>query len=200
MDVGRCRSCGRPFTSGEVTGVGILRARPRELGGPIVEFTCPTCRVVTPLVPHGQGRYAPPGQPPPPTPTEEERRVPWRRGTATAPADVGGERSTTSSSATHAESAAPAARARVEAAASEPPAEALDSMTTDELSLEEALTILGVARGASVETIEQAFHRLALTCHPDKVAHLDPDFAVLAAKKFRRLQAARELLRGEASE
>src|SRR5262245_17139014 len=92
MDAGRCLRCGRPFTSGEITGVGILRPRRAALGGPYVECACPACKMKHRLVPHGNGRYALPGTPPPPLPTEDERQVPWRRGgpAQAEPADAQG--------------------------------------------------------------------------------------------------------------
>ena len=77
MDSGRCRKCGRAFTAGEITGTGVLRARPAHQGGPTIEFACPACHTITPLVPYGNGRYALPGQPPPPPPTDVEREMPW---------------------------------------------------------------------------------------------------------------------------
>ena len=41
---------------------------------------------------------------------------------------------------------------------------------------------------------EQAFRERSLTCHPDKVAHLDPEFQQLAEEKFKRLLQAYDLL------
>jgi DnaJ-class molecular chaperone len=55
-----------------------------------------------------------------------------------------------------------------------------------------------VAPTASREEIDAAFRARALQCHPDKVAHLDPDFRELAERKFRELIAAYEALAGEA--
>lgn len=205
MDAGRCRQCGRPFTSGEVTGVGILRPRPAHAGGPFVEFACPGCKTVLRLVPYGHGRYGLPGAPPPPPPTDDERQVPWRRGAA--PPGPSSERPDADPRARRrgpapqptpapeepgrpapdAAGPAPSASAATADAARDvaPPADAL-----------EALRVLGLRETASAREVEDAFRALALQCHPDKVAHLDADFVALAERKFRRLQAARDLLLG----
>jgi hypothetical protein len=79
MDLGRCRTCGRPVTPGEVTGMGILRPRPASAGGPVVELECPGCKTILTFIPHGNGRYAFPGQPPPPPPSAADRASPWQR-------------------------------------------------------------------------------------------------------------------------
>jgi curved DNA-binding protein CbpA len=59
-----------------------------------------------------------------------------------------------------------------------------------------AYDALGLAPTASAADVEKAFRERALLCHPDKVAHLDPDFVALAEQKFRLLQAAKDLLLG----
>ena len=69
----RCPHCREPYTAADVVGLGILRARPAHLGGPLVEYRCAACRRVLVLVPHGDSRYAPPGAPPPPTPSAANR-------------------------------------------------------------------------------------------------------------------------------
>ncbi len=60
-----------------------------------------------------------------------------------------------------------------------------------------ACDVLGVPPTADADTVEKAFRERALLCHPDKVAHLDPEIQALADRKFRRLKEARELLLGE---
>jgi hypothetical protein len=197
MDPGRCGSCGRPYTPGEVAGLGVLRSRPAAQGGPRIEFECPGCKDVLVLVPHGGGRYAPPGEPPPPPPTEDELRLPWRR---TAP-----------SLAAAAAAAAPAAAAPPPPERSPPPpapatapprarAEPRPRLAQDDdaplLDPFEACAILGIAPAAAAEAIEAAYRERALQCHPDKVAHLDPDIQAVARRKFRRLKEARDLLLG----
>ncbi|MFO0934121.1 MAG: J domain-containing protein [Planctomycetota bacterium] len=179
LTAGRCRRCARPYTSGEVVGRGILRPRAVIDGGPIVEFTCPGCRTVIPLVPHGSGRFAAPGEPPPPPPTDAERRVPWERPREAPPAAA-------------APPPRPPPRTTPPPAPPPPPTDD-DALPTTAL---EALTILGVGPHALEPEIERAYRALALKLHPDKVAHLDADFVALAERKFRRLQAARDLLLG----
>jgi curved DNA-binding protein CbpA len=45
--------------------------------------------------------------------------------------------------------------------------------------------------------VEEAFRRKALQCHPDKVAHLDPEIRALAERKFKDLLTAFEALVGD---
>jgi len=58
----------------------------------------------------------------------------------------------------------------------------------------EALELLGIRASAEASEIDRAFRELSLTCHPDKVAHLDMDFQDLAERKFKRLLRAYEIL------
>ena len=55
--------------------------------------------------------------------------------------------------------------------------------------------ILEIERGASQETIKQAFRQLAGKYHPDKVEYLGDEFKVLAEKRFKEIQRAYEELR-----
>jgi hypothetical protein len=61
--------------------------------------------------------------------------------------------------------------------------------------------VLGLARSASEDDVKKAFRALVVQYHPDKVAHLAPEFRVLAEQKTRELTAAYEqaqkLARGE---
>jgi hypothetical protein len=195
MDSGRCRTCGRPFTAGEVMGFGILRARAATLGGPVVDFPCPGCRAVNRLVPHGHGRYAPPGQPPPPPPTERERRVPWDKPDA-AEDEAGTQDEVSQVPVPDVDTASPRKgppRSRAPAAdsAARVPAEPIEAGPMDVTT---AAATLGVGLDATAAEIERVFRARALLCHPDKVAHLDPEFVVLAERKFRLLQDAKDLL------
>ena len=54
--------------------------------------------------------------------------------------------------------------------------------------------ILGVRADASQKEIREAFRRLALHYHPDKVVHRGKEFERLAHEKFLRLKEAYETL------
>ena len=202
MDSGRCRSCGRAFTAGEIVGRGILRTRPADRGGPVIEFACPACGTVIPLVPYGNGRYALPGQPPPPPPTDLERKLPW---------DVpGGSRApgggTTGPASDRPTDLPPLGRIPPVEHADRPGGRATRRPSDEDpvrppgpgpdrrLTTLEAFALLGLSPAAVPADVEKAFHERALLCHPDKVAHLDAEFAELANRKFRRLAEARDLL------
>jgi len=64
------------------------------------------------------------------------------------------------------------------------------------MTLERALAILGVEPTADRAALDAAFRRRSRACHPDKVAHLDPEFTALARRKFEELRRAYELLTG----
>jgi hypothetical protein len=193
-----CPRCGRAFSAGEVTGLGILRPRDVRSGGPYVEFTCPGCRAVHRLIPHGQARYAKPGEPPPPAPPPSERRLPWERETRT-PAN--GERRREPAPAAAAAEPRPAAKAPPEVPPPEPPPPRPRASAAPPASpARPAPTpwdVLGVSAAAGRAEVEAAFRAKALQCHPDKVAHLDPEFRALAERKFKDLLAAFEALVGE---
>ncbi len=167
----------------------------------MLEFECPGCKTILTLIPHGSGRYAFPGQPPPPPPTAADRATPWQRGrrrTAT-PAGTGLEdsppspppppRSPPRSSPRPAPPPRPSLPPRPPAGA---PGEPLREAPVRTVA--EAREVLGVADGVDRAGVEAAYRERALTCHPDKVAHLDADFVRLAEWKFKRLQAARDVL------
>jgi DnaJ-domain-containing protein 1 len=54
--------------------------------------------------------------------------------------------------------------------------------------------ILGVPADASTQEVRDAFRRLAVHYHPDKVAHLGEEFERVAHEKFLRLKEAYEVL------
>jgi hypothetical protein len=204
MPAGSCPRCGRAYTAGEVTGLGILRPRPEERGGPWMEFPCPGCRAVLRLLPHGNGRYAVPGEPPPPAPDLLERRMPWGQRGVPAEEQGGGPPPRRETAATPAPAAAapaptPPAPRREDAGprtAGAPPAKAPPEAAEGPLDFASAERLLKLLPGYTAADVERAFRRRALLCHPDKVAHLDEDFQALAAKKFKRLKEARDLLGG----
>jgi hypothetical protein len=154
---------------------------------------CPGCKAVLVFVPHGNGRYAPPGEPPPPAPTEADLRLPWRRDVpAFAPTDAAPVAGPPSAPgplpAPAAPTAPPPRRDLPRAGGSQGDEPLLDPF--------EACEVLGISPSAEPAAIEAAYRERALQCHPDKVAHLDPDIQEVARRKFRRLQEARDLLLG----
>ena len=189
MELGRCPRCSEGYTASQVAGLGILRAREARAGGPRVEYQCHACGRQIHLIPHGDGRYAPPGQPPPQFVPEADRRPPWVGDAASArpggrPPREEAPPGPPPASADNAESwETPASETAEAAAIEEVP-----------LSTVEALALLGCAVTAERPDIERAFRERSLTCHPDKVAHLDPEFQELAERKFKRLRAAYDLL------
>jgi hypothetical protein len=63
-------------------------------------------------------------------------------------------------------------------------------------SREEALKLFGLTAGVSEVEITQAYHRLALLYHPDKVVGLAPEFQNLAHAKMTEINSAYQLLKG----
>jgi DnaJ like chaperone protein len=55
--------------------------------------------------------------------------------------------------------------------------------------------ILGIEKGATDEEVRKAYRRMAMKCHPDKVAHLGPEFQRDAEAKFRRVNEAYERIK-----
>ncbi len=188
MEIGRCPRCATPYTASEIAGFGILRARAARAGGPRMEYRCQHCDRMLHLIPHGDGRYAPPGAPPPPAVPASERRPPWITdepppGRSAGTEDVGPP---------------PGAGAPppFEIPTAEPDAPPTDAAEDDDgpLDVVQAMALLGVPASADEGAIQRAFRERSLTCHPDKVAHLDPEFQALAERKFKRLRQAYELL------
>ncbi len=60
----------------------------------------------------------------------------------------------------------------------------------------EALAALGLPADATAAQAQEAWRDATRRCHPDLVAHLDPDFRRLAHEKILVLNAAREVLLG----
>ncbi|MFM8979306.1 MAG: J domain-containing protein [Planctomycetia bacterium] len=199
MQIGACHACGTPYTSQELAGLGILRARPAAAGGPRLEYRCAGCAVVLTLVPHGEGRYAPPGASPPGHVPEEARRPAWTRSAAAPGANVPAGATTggaatggaTTGSATTGGATTGAAGAAARAGAGTGTSSAAASGA---LTLVAAYELLGVPVTSDRETLEKAFRARSLACHPDKVAHLDEDFRALAELKFKRLVEAFRLV------
>lgn len=150
-----------------------------------MEFQCPGCGRRARLIPHGAGRYALPGQPPPDAVPAEDRLPPWMRGQRMD----GREASVPPAMDPTPEPVAP----EVEPEPPEEPAPTYQHANLAQVA--DALEVLGVEVSATAEEIDEAFRARSLTCHPDKVAHLDEDIQALAAEKFNRLRAAYTFLR-----
>jgi len=56
---------------------------------------------------------------------------------------------------------------------------------------------LGVDRSASDDEIKAAYRRMAKQYHPDRVAHLGPEFTDMATDKFAQINAAYDAIRKE---
>ncbi len=184
MEQGQCGRCGTPYGPADLAGVGILRPRPEGRGGPFLEYACPGCGRVMRFIPHGEGRYARPGEPPPAQVPPEERTPAWVRARRGAAGDEG-----------------PGPEGAADGPAQErvrPPRRPRAAPAGEGAvrRLAEALALLGVGAGASEEEIRAAFRERSLTCHPDKVAHLDAEIQDAARRKFERLREALALLTG----
>jgi hypothetical protein len=68
---------------------------------------------------------------------------------------------------------------------------------TADFSQMDSYTLLEVSPHASPEEIKAAYRRAVARYHPDKVAHLGPEFQELAHKKLLAIQQAYETLQGK---
>jgi hypothetical protein len=196
MEIGRCPRCSTPYTSSEIAGFGIIRSRSARQGGPHMEYACQSCGRLMHLIPHGEGRYAPPGSPPPAFVPVGERLPPWIRDREAeaasgepgpqraGPKEAGGQEPPPRQSPPRQPPERPAPE----------PQEAIGEIDQAPIGAVEALRLLGLEATADEAAILSAFRERSRTCHPDKVAHLDEEFQELAERKFRRLQQAFELL------
>jgi len=64
-----------------------------------------------------------------------------------------------------------------------------------ESDLSGAFAILGLKPGAYFDDVTAAYRKLAAQNHPDKVAHMAPEFQELAERKMRELNAAYDQIR-----
>ena len=68
----------------------------------------------------------------------------------------------------------------------------LDDGSSSEGSLDDAYKVLGVSPDASDKEVRDAYRRMALKHHPDRVASLGEDIRKAAEKKFQEINAAKE--------
>jgi len=61
--------------------------------------------------------------------------------------------------------------------------------------VDRSLAELGLARGANAADIKQAWRKLSMENHPDRVAHLGEEFRKLAEERMRRINAAYDVLK-----
>ncbi len=62
-------------------------------------------------------------------------------------------------------------------------------------NVEQALAVLGLARGAGSQEIKQAWRKLSLDNHPDRVTHLGEEFRRMAEERMRKINVAYETLK-----
>ncbi len=62
-------------------------------------------------------------------------------------------------------------------------------------STAEALAVLGLEPGAGADEIKQAWRRLSMENHPDRVTHLGEEFRRVAEERMRRINAAYDELK-----
>lgn len=79
----------------------------------------------------------------------------------------------------------------------QPPRESKASAPERPWRGEDPYAILGLARGVSLGEAKKAFRTLVAQYHPDKVAHLAPEFRELAEVRTRQIMAAWEALEAE---
>ena len=60
-----------------------------------------------------------------------------------------------------------------------------------------AYSVLGISPSATDEEVKNAYRRMAMKNHPDKVATLGPEVQKAAEEKFRKIQEAYETIKKE---
>ena len=63
-----------------------------------------------------------------------------------------------------------------------------------ELTIEKALGIFGLKKGATKDQLKKQYRSMIAKCHPDRVNHLDNEFQKLAEEKTKLLNNAYGIL------
>jgi hypothetical protein len=214
-----CWDCGTVPSAEDTARGALLRSRSEADGGPWMRLPCPACGAEAALERRADGLpvLAPPaavGEELPPMAAlwvgargraRARRAAAWvaRHGAAFHACRAARRRERPPAGAAHAPADPPRRRPRpASGGRAGPPREPpprpapAPAFPGTELPADAAAAraVLGVPAGAPRSAVEAAFRAAARRCHPDLVAHLDPDFRALAHAKFLRLRRARDLL------